>query len=101
MILEIQLQWTVFGDNVGICRNEAIYLVLIFYLVCLAMVLGHYVIKGIGNIQDTFGGGQVWPAAIAGFGILFSIIRTMVVKITDDQQRSANSAFKYRGTGFQ
>ena len=57
-----------------------------------AMVLGNYVIKDMGgNIQDVFGGiGPILlPMAIAGFGILFSIIGTMVVKISDDNAKEA------------
>jgi K(+)-stimulated pyrophosphate-energized sodium pump len=43
-----------------------------------------------GNIQDAFGGiGPILPMAIAGFGILFSIIGTMLVKITDDNAKEA------------
>jgi K(+)-stimulated pyrophosphate-energized sodium pump len=44
-----------------------------------------------GNIQDAFGGiGPILlPMAIAGFGILFSIIGTMLVKISDDNAKEA------------
>ena len=55
-----------------------------------AMVLGNYVIKDMGgNIQDAFGGiGPILlPMAIAGFGILFSIIGTMLVKITSNDAK--------------
>ena len=55
-----------------------------------AMVLGNYVIKDMGgSIQDAFGGiGPILlPMSIAGFGILFSIIGTMLVKITSDDAK--------------
>jgi K(+)-stimulated pyrophosphate-energized sodium pump len=44
-----------------------------------------------GNIKDVFGGiGPILlPMAIAGFGILFSIIGTMLVKITDENAKEA------------
>jgi K(+)-stimulated pyrophosphate-energized sodium pump len=44
-----------------------------------------------GNIADTFGGiGPILlPMTIAGFGILFSIIGTMVVKISSDDAKEA------------
>jgi len=56
------------------------------------MVLGNYVIKDMGgSIQDAFGGiGPILlPMAIAGFGILFSIVGTMLVKITDENAKEA------------
>jgi K(+)-stimulated pyrophosphate-energized sodium pump len=56
------------------------------------MVLGNYVIKDMGGkIDDAFGGiGPILlPMAIAGFGILFSIIGTMLVKITSDDAKEA------------
>jgi K(+)-stimulated pyrophosphate-energized sodium pump len=44
-----------------------------------------------GSIDDAFGGiGPILlPMAIAGFGILFSIIGTLLVKITDDNAKEA------------
>jgi K(+)-stimulated pyrophosphate-energized sodium pump len=56
------------------------------------MVLGNYVIKDMGGkIEDAFGGiGPILlPMAIAGFGILFSIVGTMLVKITSDDAKEA------------
>jgi K(+)-stimulated pyrophosphate-energized sodium pump len=46
-----------------------------------AMVLGNYVIKDMGGrIDDAFGvSADLLPMAIAGFGILFSIIGTLLV----------------------
>jgi K(+)-stimulated pyrophosphate-energized sodium pump len=44
-----------------------------------------------GKIEDAFGGiGPILlPMAIAGFGILFSIIGTMLVKISSDDAKEA------------
>ena len=56
------------------------------------MVLGNYVIKDMGGvISDAFGGiGPILlPMSIAGFGILFSIIGTMLVKITSNDAKEA------------
>jgi len=56
------------------------------------MVLGNYVIKDMGgNIQDIFGGiGPILlPMAIAGFGIIASIVGTMLVKISDNNAKEA------------
>lgn len=75
------------GDNVGDVAGMGADLFGSYVATVLAaMVLGNYVIKDMGgNIQDAFGGiGPILlPMAIAGFGILFSIIGTMLVKITD------------------
>jgi K(+)-stimulated pyrophosphate-energized sodium pump len=54
------------------------------------MVLGNYVIKDMGGrIDDAFGVSTILPMAIAGFGILFSIIGTLLVKITDENAKEA------------
>lgn len=75
------------GDNVGDVAGMGADLFGSYVATVLAaMVLGNYVIKDMGgNIQDAFGGiGPILlPMSIAGFGILFSIIGTMLVKITD------------------
>ena len=65
-----------------------------------AMVLGNYVIKDMGgSIADNFGGiGPILlPMAIAGAGIIISIIGTMLVKIksNDAKEVSSNGSFKY------
>ena len=55
-----------------------------------AMVLGNYVIKDMGGaIVDGFGGiGPILlPMAIAGFGILFSIVGTLLVKISSNDAK--------------
>ena len=57
-----------------------------------AMVLGNYVIKDMGgSISDAFGGiGPILlPMAIAGTGIIISIIGTMLVKINDNDAKEA------------
>ena len=54
------------------------------------MVLGNYVIKDMGGaIQDAFGGiGPILlPMAIAGVGIIISLIGTMLVKIHQTMQK--------------
>jgi K(+)-stimulated pyrophosphate-energized sodium pump len=81
------------GDNVGDVAGMGADLFGSYVATVLAaMVLGNYVIKDMGgNIQDAFGGiGPILlPMSIAGFGILFSIIGTMLVKITDENAKEA------------
>ncbi len=81
------------GDNVGDVAGMGADLFGSYVATVLAaMVLGNYVIKDMGGkIEDAFGGiGPILlPMAIAGFGILFSIIGTMVVKISDDNAKEA------------
>ncbi|TDE02910.1 sodium-translocating pyrophosphatase [Flavobacterium hiemivividum] len=81
------------GDNVGDVAGMGADLFGSYVATVLAaMVLGNYVIKDMGgSIQDAFGGiGPILlPMAIAGFGILFSIIGTMLVKITDQNAKEA------------
>ena len=57
-----------------------------------AMVLGNYIIKDMGgSIDDAFGGiGPILlPMAIAGFGIIISLIGTLVVKISSNDAKEA------------
>ena len=79
------------GDNVGDVAGMGADLFGSYVATVLAaMVLGNYVIKDMGGkIEDAFGGiGPILlPMAIAGFGILFSIIGTMLVKITSDDAK--------------
>ncbi|MBF03262.1 MAG: sodium-translocating pyrophosphatase [Flavobacterium sp.] len=79
------------GDNVGDVAGMGADLFGSYVATVLAaMVLGNYVIKDMGGaIQDAFGGiGPILlPMAIAGFGILFSIIGTMLVKIASDDAK--------------
>ncbi len=81
------------GDNVGDVAGMGADLFGSYVATILAaMVLGNYVIKDMGgNIQDAFGGiGPILlPMAIAGFGILSSIIGTMLVKISDNNAKEA------------
>lgn len=79
------------GDNVGDVAGMGADLFGSYVATVLAaMVLGNYVIKDMGgSINDAFGGiGPILlPMAIAGFGILFSIIGTLLVKITDENAK--------------
>ena len=79
------------GDNVGDVAGMGADLFGSYVATVLAaMVLGNYVIKDMGGaIQDAFGGiGPILlPMAIAGFGILFSIIGTTLVKISSDDAK--------------
>lgn len=81
------------GDNVGDVAGMGADLFGSYVATVLAaMVLGNYVIKDMGGkIEDAFGGiGPILlPMAIAGFGILFSIIGTMLVKINSDDAKEA------------
>ncbi|NHN27623.1 sodium-translocating pyrophosphatase [Flavobacterium jejuense] len=81
------------GDNVGDVAGMGADLFGSYVATVLAaMVLGNYVIKDMdGSIQDAFGGiGPILlPMAIAGFGILFSIIGTTLVKISSDDAKEA------------
>ena len=79
------------GDNVGDVAGMGADLFGSYVATVLAaMVLGNYVIKDMGGvINDAFGGiGPILlPMSIAGFGILFSIIGTMLVKITSNDAK--------------
>ena len=89
------------GDNVGDVAGMGADLFGSYVATVLAaMVLGNYVIKDMGGmIKDAFGGiGPILlPMSIAGFGILFSIIGTMVVKISsnDAKEKQVQSALNY------
>jgi K(+)-stimulated pyrophosphate-energized sodium pump len=79
------------GDNVGDVAGMGADLFGSYVATVLAaMVLGNYVIKDMGgSIADAFGGiGPILlPMAIAGFGILFSIVGTMLVKIKSNDAK--------------
>ncbi|WP_445722669.1 sodium-translocating pyrophosphatase [Flavobacterium sp.] len=79
------------GDNVGDVAGMGADLFGSYVATVLAaMVLGNYVIKDMdGKIDDIFGGiGPILlPMAIAGFGIIFSIIGTLLVKIKDNEAK--------------
>ena len=80
------------GDNVGDVAGMGADLFGSYVATVLAaMVLGNYVIKDMGGnlVSEGFGGiGPILlPMAIAGFGILFSIIGTLIVKISSDDAK--------------
>ena len=81
------------GDNVGDVAGMGADLFGSYVATVLAaMVLGNYVIKDMGGfIQDGFGGiGPILlPMAIAGVGIIISIIGTMLVKINNDDAKES------------
>ncbi|WP_299801047.1 sodium-translocating pyrophosphatase [uncultured Maribacter sp.] len=81
------------GDNVGDVAGMGADLFGSYVATVLAaMVLGNYVIKDMGgNITDAFGGiGPILlPMAIAGAGIIISIIGTMLVKIKSNDAKEA------------
>lgn len=79
------------GDNVGDVAGMGADLFGSYVATVLAsMVLGNYVIKDMGGkIDDAFGGiGPILlPIIIAGLGILFSIVGTWFVKISDNKAK--------------
>ncbi|HLT34597.1 MAG TPA: sodium-translocating pyrophosphatase [Aquaticitalea sp.] len=80
------------GDNVGDVAGMGADLFGSYVATVLAaMVLGNYVIKDMGGDITEFGfsgiGPILLPMAIAGFGILFSIIGTMLVKIKNNDAK--------------
>lgn len=84
------------GDNVGDVAGMGADLFGSYVATVLAaMVLGNYVLRDITAdnpaFTDAFGGiGPILlPMAIAGFGILFSIIGTLFVKIKDNNAKEA------------
>ncbi|KAF2519930.1 sodium-translocating pyrophosphatase [Flavobacterium salilacus subsp. salilacus] len=84
------------GDNVGDVAGMGADLFGSYVATVLAaMVLGNYVLRDIiadnPGFTDAFGGiGPILlPMAIAGFGILFSIIGTMLVKISSNDAKEA------------
>ena len=81
------------GDNVGDVAGMGADLFGSYVATVLAaMVLGNYVIKDMGGvIADAFGGiGPILlPMAIAGVGIIISIIGTMLVKISSNDAKES------------
>lgn len=84
------------GDNVGDVAGMGADLFGSYVATVLAaMVLGNYVLRDIvtdnPGFTDAFGGiGPILlPMAIAGFGILFSIIGTLLVRIKDNNAKEA------------
>lgn len=81
------------GDNVGDVAGMGADLFGSYVATVLAaMVLGNYVIRDMGgSLSDQFGGiGPILlPMFIAGLGILFSILGTLLIHIKDDTAREA------------
>jgi K(+)-stimulated pyrophosphate-energized sodium pump len=81
------------GDNVGDVAGMGADLFGSYVATVLAaMVLGNYVIKDMGgSISDAFGGiGPILlPMAIAGVGIIISMIGTMLVKINNNDAKES------------
>ncbi len=80
------------GDNVGDVAGMGADLFGSYVATVLAaMVLGNYVIKDMGGdiVSEGFGGiGPILlPMTIAGFGIIFSIIGTLLVRIKDNNAK--------------
>jgi len=82
------------GDNVGDVAGMGADLFGSYVATVLAaMVLGNYVIKDMGGmIEDAFGGiGPILlPMAIAGVGIIISLIGTLLVKISSNDAKEAD-----------
>ncbi|MFD1017468.1 sodium-translocating pyrophosphatase [Winogradskyella rapida] len=81
------------GDNVGDVAGMGADLFGSYVATVLAaMVLGNYIIKDMGGaINDAFGGiGPILlPMAIAGVGIIISILGTLLVKIKSNDAKEA------------
>jgi len=84
------------GDNVGDVAGMGADLFGSYVATMLAaMVLGNYVVNDHTNgagMNDAFGGiGPILlPVLVAGLGIIFSIIGTLVVKVKDDNAKEAD-----------
>ena len=82
------------GDNVGDVAGMGADLFGSYVATVLAaMVLGNYVIKDMGGNITEFGFGGIGPIllpmAIAGAGIIISVIGTMLVKIKNNEAKEA------------
>lgn len=79
------------GDNVGDVAGMGADLFGSYVATVLAsMVLGNYVIKDMGgSIDDAFNGiGPILlPLVIAGFGIIFSLLGTLFIKISSNEAK--------------
>ncbi len=89
------------GDNVGDVAGMGADLFGSYVATVLAaMVLGNYVIRDMGGaVSDSFGGlGPILlPVALAGFGIVFSIIGSFLISAKDDSKESQVQAALNRG----
>jgi K(+)-stimulated pyrophosphate-energized sodium pump len=82
------------GDNVGDVAGMGADLFGSYVATVLAsMVLGNYVIKDMGGVNDAFGGiGPILlPMLLAGLGILFSIAGTFFVRIAESESSDENT----------
>lgn len=82
------------GDNVGDVAGMGADLFGSYVATVLAsMVLGNYIIRDMGGIQDAFGGiGPILlPLAIAAVGILASIFGSFLVKVSQDAQANTDT----------
>ncbi len=81
------------GDNVGDVAGMGADLFGSYVATVLAsMVLGNYVIRDMGGaIQDEYNGiGPILlPLVMAGLGIIFSILGTLFIKISDNQAKES------------
>jgi K(+)-stimulated pyrophosphate-energized sodium pump len=80
------------GDNVGDVAGMGADLFGSYVATVLAaMVLGNYVISDMGGNIEQYGFGGIGPIllpmAIAGFGIIFSIVGTLLVKISSNDAK--------------
>ncbi|MFN4255889.1 MAG: sodium-translocating pyrophosphatase [Saprospiraceae bacterium] len=82
------------GDNVGDVAGMGADLFGSYVATVLAsMVLGNYIIKDMGGLNDAFGGiGPILlPVMIAGLGIIFSIIGMQLVRVSDSSEANADT----------
>lgn len=82
------------GDNVGDVAGMGADLFGSYVATVLAsMVLGNYIIRDMGGIQDAFGGiGPILlPLAIAGIGIIASIAGAFLVNVSDNGKANTDS----------
>jgi K(+)-stimulated pyrophosphate-energized sodium pump len=81
------------GDNVGDVAGMGADLFGSYVATVLAsMVLGNYLIRDMGgSIQDDFNGigPIILPLTIAGIGIIFSILGTLVIRISSEESKEA------------
>lgn len=82
------------GDNVGDVAGMGADLFGSYVATVLAsMVLGNYIIRDMGGIEDAFGGiGPILlPLSIAGVGILASILGSFFVRVADNAQANTDT----------
>lgn len=90
------------GDNVGDVAGMGADLFGSYVATVLAsMVLGNYIIRDMGGIDDAFGGiGPILlPLAIAGFGVIASIFGSFLVNVKDTDKANTDSVQKALNRG--